>query len=166
MVSYEIVSSLHFIENGTFIVQNKEILKRLVYSLQLRIANNLSSVRDYKNMKEIENFYNDMHDYSQTDDVVFKDFDIFQKMDHTVYDRLQPSKPAYFMNLNSLPVLIKEAQTVEEARGSLSSNILFHIYNSKNDIKQKYIDKQSSADTNVLLYKKDDVIHAASVSFL
>jgi len=101
-------------KEGKFMVESKEILKRLVYSLRLHIISNYRSVLEYYSKNEMYNYYeNDQYflKNEQIDNIITKYTELVQKIDNRIENKVNSSKKKYFFKNNmidSKPVLLIE----------------------------------------------------------
>ena len=168
--------------NGNFIVENKEILKRLLYSLRVQLFNNRDNIINYCKTNEIYNFYKETVHFSENSiNIIVKNIFDLQKIDNTIYEKIQPENIKFFMMNKSInnnkPVLLKEEDTKEgaflissnwekynkvtdkEDAKALDNHILY-LYKSQFDIRAKkdiiFPDQQKSY---ALKYRRDKKYH-------
>ena len=189
LLSIDILKRNGFIKGTRFMVDHPETLKRLIYCLWLRIKNNYDSVKTYYSLSEIYNFYNDIKYYT-TDktNIVVKDLDDFQKIDHSIYDKIQIGKDKMFLSNEKInqnnPILLQETQDIKEAQvlsanwvryGRLDLDLKYvptpnekiYLYQSKDNVNViNKIKNKTSLPTEVLKYKKNGEIHYLAVAEL
>ena len=190
ILSIDVLKKNGFIKNDKFIVDHHETLKRLIYCLRLRLSNNYKSVKTYYSQPEIYNFYNDIKYYA-TDktNIVVKDLDNFQKIDHTIYDKIKIGKEKMFLTNTKIngeiPVFLQETQDMKDAQVVSSNWIRYgridpdlqsknsnhdtlYLYHSKNNVKviEKEEKEEKEEKSLVLRYKKDGTIHQLAVAKL
>lgn len=180
VVSLDVLQNNGFTEglNGKFLVENNEVLKRLLYALRSQIFNNNSNVINYYKSKEIYNFYKETRHFSENSiNIIVKDIADLQKVDNVIYERVHTEKKEFFMENPNIdennPVLLKEESSRESAF-MLSSNWkkykkvsdyedpkqldnrVLYLYKSQFDIKvSKDIIFPDKEITYALKYKKD-----------
>ena len=188
-LSMDVLKTNGFLKNDKFIVDHRETLKRLIYCLRLRLSNNYESVRTYYSQSEIYNFYKEVRYYA-TDrtNIIVKNLDDFQQIDHTIYDTLQIEKDKMFLNIpkiNKNPVFLQETDNMKEAQiislnwiryGRIDPNLSYkpsnnntlYLYRSKNNVKVlEEKEKEKEKDTTLVLkYKKDGTTHQLAVAKL
>ena len=106
--------------NGKFIIESKEVLKRIIYALRVQLFNNRNNLIDYYKINEVYNFYSETTHFSENSiNIIVKNVSDFQKIDNTIYEKVQVDNTDYFMinkNINNnKPVLLKEEKTKEDA---------------------------------------------------
>jgi hypothetical protein len=128
-ISCEILKNNGFMDsNGKFILKDNEILKRLIYSIRLRIFSDINSILTYHEKTEIYNFYSELKYYttSRNQDIVLNNTNVFQKIDHTIYHDIQLSKHKYFMKNNKIhagsTVLLIESDESDKISASWYQN--------------------------------------------
>jgi hypothetical protein len=181
-ISMDILKENGFVLNDKFIIENKEVLKRLIYSLRVQLYNNHNNIIDYHKRKEVYNFYKEITHFSENSiNIIVKDIVDLQKIDNTIYEKVQTEKSEFFMvnpdiNKNK-PVLLREEKSKEKAL-LLSSNWqkykkvtdyqdpkplynnVIYLYNSKYDIRvKKDIIFKDKPNSYCLKYRKDKINH-------
>jgi hypothetical protein len=186
-VSLKIMKDNEYInDEDKFIVKDEEVLKRLVYSLRLRISNNYESVKNYYLQTEILNFYDDIQYFTQSNNIILKNTNVFQIIDNNVYNRIEPSKEKYFFRNklvlgDKITFLVKsenkeEAENISKnwevdkkidtAKNDEETNTKIYLYFSNKNIKTKNIRKNLENTTNILAYKYNDKVEYTAVAQL
>jgi hypothetical protein len=151
IISKDILKQYNFISEDKFIVENMETLKRLIYTLRVKMSNNMNNLINYYKSKQVHNFHEDIGTLSKNqDNIVVNKISDLQKINNKVYERLQTESEQFFMH-NSLindnnPVLLKKASDKEEAF-LISSN-----WNKYNKV-TTYEDENPSQNNILYLYK-------------
>jgi hypothetical protein len=178
-ISIDILNNNKFVIDNKFIVENQEILKRLIYTLHVKLETNYNNVLNYHKNSEIYGFYRETSHFSENMcNIIVKDINDLQKVDNVVYDKIQTDKLKFFMHnkllFNDNPLLLLNTETKEEAF-TISSNWIkynkitdyddpeplenkkLYLYHSNVDIKlNKVIKDKNEPFSYALKYKKDD----------
>lgn len=183
-ISLNILSESNFTEGlkGKFLVENSEVLKRLVYSLRVQLFNNRSSIINYYKNKEVYNFYKETRHFSENPlNIIVKDIDDLEKVDNTIYERLRSDKNKFFMHNDMIndgrPILLEKTDSKNDAflissnwikNGKIYGyhsiepldNQILYLYKSTDDIKVKRdIIFKTRDNSYALKYKKEDENH-------
>jgi len=168
--------------NGRFIIESKEVLKRLIYALRVQLFNNRNNVLDYYKTSEVYNFYKETSHFSENSiNIIVKNVADLQKIDNTIYEKVQPDNTEFFMVNKSInnnkPVLLKEEETKEDAFIISSNwekydqvmdkkdtrpldNRVMYLYNSQFDVRvNKDIIFADQPNSYALKYRKDKENH-------
>lgn len=179
IVSIAFLKSLKFLNTSDkLIIENQEVLKRLVYCLRLRISINQQSVKSYHQQNEIYNFYSDIKYFTSDDNnIILKNLSVFEKIDNIIYDRILPMKEKFFLKNKYIeknePVLCIKADSLKDADnisgnwdiyGKIENKSIddrkydtkVYLYSSKNNVGVKKINRGGDEFFNVLAYKLDD----------
>jgi len=181
LISKEVLKEYNFISNDFnehFLIENIETLRRLIYTLRVKMLNNTNNLINYYKNKQVHNFYEDIGTLSKNpDNIVVNKISDLQKIDNKVYDRIQTESDQFFMYNplinNNNPILLKRSSDKEEAfvissnwskynkittyddEDPLDNNILY-LYKSFLDIKiKKDIKDKKDKLSYVLKYRKD-----------
>lgn len=180
-ISLNVLSNTNFTEglNGKFLVENNEVLKRLVYSLRVQLFNNKNNIINYHKNKEVYNFYKETSHFSENPvNIIVKDIDDLEKVDNTIYENLKSDKNKFFMHNKSInqdkPILLDKKDSKEEAflvssnwvkngkvygyeNVDILDNQILYLYRSMDDIKvKKDIIFKNRQNSYALKYKKDE----------
>jgi hypothetical protein len=169
--SIDFLQTNNFVDkDGKLIIDGIDTLRKLIYSLRLRIATNNLSVKDYHLKHEINNFYMDANHYilpTDTTTVIVRD-DIsllFQNIDGNVYNKINTTKNKFFLKNQSInggvPSLLVVGNSLDSAV-TLSKKFFddkrrtkIWLYFSSNNVEQQVLKRRGG---NVLAYKKDGKI--------
>jgi len=190
-ISIDILRECNFLnDEGKFIVKNEDILKRLIYSIRLRLNNDIEKVRSYYEKKEIDNFYSEIKYYSnlakENRNIVVKSTEIFQNIDHNIYDKVQPMKENYFMINDNIyhgdPVFLKECEDIDHAKKTSFNWYNFkdleedvdkelvpriYSYESKENIRKIVKNKKEKLNSEVMIYRnkkgEEEFIHTMAL---
>jgi hypothetical protein len=177
-VSLKILEENNFVFNNKFIVESKEILKRLLYNLHVKLENDYNNVINYHKNSEIYNFYKDtMHFSENISNIIVKDINHLEKIDNVIHNHIQPEEKRYFFNNQKLfsgnPILLSKEETKDQAFNVSSNwvkfgkfsdyeddepveNKIMYLYQSFDDIKiKKDIKNKKDPNSYVLKYKKE-----------
>ena len=177
LISKEILDKNKFTLNDKFIVENMETLRRLIYTLRVKMLNNTNNLINYYKSKQVYNFYKDIGSLSKnSDNIIINNISDLQKIDNKVYEKIDTESDQFFVH-NSLinndnPVLLKKSFNKDEAF-SISSNWIkynkvslyedehpiqnriLYLYRSQFDIKVNKDIKNRDKISYALKYRKD-----------
>lgn len=170
-IYYEYLEENNFVRDGKLIVPSNDVLRKLIYSLRLRIVINLFSVREYHKKHEITDFYVYIDQYlfkNDTNTIITQNLDNLQRIDNIIYNKIQHNEDKYFLRNkyinNDVPLYVVREKDLKEAKikSIKKDEGEIYLYNSSKNIKKIKTDKGS-----VLVYKKDGKVNYLSIlSFL
>lgn len=179
LLSKDILEENNFVSSsGYFLVENKETLKRLIYTLRIKMLNNMNNLLNYHENNQVYNFYEDIRSLSTySDNIIVNKIDDLQKINNKIYEKIQTENDQFFIHNslinNNKPILLKKTLNKEEAftissnwnkYGSISSydddepieNKVLYLYKSLLDIKvNKDIKDTTKPISYALKYRKD-----------
>ena len=177
LISKQVLLEYNFLSKDRFLIENIETLRRLIYTLRVKMLNNTSNLINYYKSKQIYNFYEDIGILSKnSDNIVVNKISDLQKIDNKIHERLQSESEQFFI-YNSLinnnnPVLLKKASDKDEAFLISSNwnkynkittyedekpieNHILYLYKSFIDIKLNKDIKDDDKIAYALKYRKD-----------
>lgn len=176
-----------FIENNKalmkdkkLIVSSEEALKRVLYVLRLFAARNLEKLLNYHKLKNLNNYYNNISDFTQYNtQVILKGTDSIDKWienenaKHSLTNKVIPGEPKpYFFKNKLVNNKIYLAQNTDSIQNALelaitwakkendevnTDNVSFnlYIYESRFKIEKKRVEKDHELNINIIGYKNN-----------
>lgn len=148
-------------ENDRLVVDSEETLKRLVYSLRLRIANDEKNVLEYYKKLEIENFYSfeefNVHPKNNFVTKTLKTVQSIRSINNNVYNKIQSDGKKYFLKNKHIRLSLVGSTLPTKTEKSIT------YFYDQNGI-QKRRSKKDTEDR--LVYKRNDKIVSTSIKFL
>jgi hypothetical protein len=169
------IESCNFIKKERLVVDDIETLKRLIYCLRLRINTDIESVKNYFHKAEISNFYINLSDYliqskkdSSHDIVIVKDLNLFQDIDHNIYNKVQ-RKDKYFIKNEKIFKDNLCLVSGDETDSILNNekNYKLYLYSSKDDVKtKKNTLEKDKPMKSFIAYKRHGRVHYSEIQKL
>jgi hypothetical protein len=177
LISKQILEENNFTLKDKFIIENMETLRRLIYTLRVKMLNNMSNLINYHKSKQVYNFYEDIGTLSKNStNIIINKISDFQKIDNKVYEKVDTESDQFFIHNplinNNNPVLLKRSNDKDEAflissnwvkYDSISTyedqdeikNRILYLYHSSFDIKFNKDIKNKDKISYALKYRKD-----------
>jgi hypothetical protein len=144
-----------FNDEGKLIISSEELLKRLIYVLQLALKNDKESVLSFANQRYLTNYYSDISDFTnRQNQVIIKDLSSYDTKwydnNYTVYymPSLHDFNSSYFLN-----VRIKKEKSFARQQTYLAQTSLYlnevkqlGIFYKRNKYNINYINRDENVD--------------------